>query len=100
MNNQDVLILSVTPYDFDDQKTGRNVKGLTLWLLPLVSNDKYTNGIKPAKYSLQIEMNECFEDVKLPAFAQMSFDFDFSRNKVFPNNFSNFVSSALADLNG
>lgn len=97
MNNQEVLLLSATPYDFTDQTTNRQVTGLTVWLVPLKSSDKYTNGIKPVKYSLPADLESLFNGITLPAFAEMEFEFDFSRNKVNPSYFDNFNEMKLGD---
>ena len=35
----DVLILGARPYDFTDEKTQRQVSGVTVWVLPLVNED-------------------------------------------------------------
>lgn len=98
MNNQEVVVLSVTPYDFKDQSSGRQVTGLTVWLVPLNSSDEYTNGIKPVKYSLPAEKESLFNGVSLPAMAEMQFEFDFSRNKVNPSYFDNFKEMKLGEL--
>lgn len=91
MNEQKVLLLSSTPYDFKDEQTGRQVTGLTLWVLPLSSSDKYTNGIKPVKYSLnKQEFEALFNSIELPSYATMQFEFDFSRSRVTPTYFSDF----------
>lgn len=101
MNEQKVLILSASPYDFKDDRTGKQVKGITLWVLPLNSSDTYTNGIKPVKYSLDLEKFESvFNKEVLPAFATMQFEFDFSRSKVIPSQFNEFVSFEVGDLVG
>lgn len=97
MKNLEVLVLSLTPYDFIDQSSGRHVKGLTVWLVPLKSNDQFTNGIKPVKYSLPEEMKTLFTGVSLPALSEMDFDFDFSRNKVNPSYFANFKEMKLGE---
>lgn len=98
MNNQNVLVLSITPYDFKDQSSNRQVTGLTVWLVPLNSTDEYTNGIKPVKYSLLAEKEELFSSVSLPAIAEMEFEFDFSRSRVNPSYFSNFRELKLGEL--
>lgn len=88
MNEQKVLILSNSPYDFKND-AGENIVGSTLWLVPLNHADEYTNGIKPVKYSLS-HLKDVFDNVQLPANATMIFDFDFSRGKVTPVDFVDF----------
>lgn len=91
MNKIDVLLLSANNYDFVDEQTKRQVKGTTLWLMPLQDNDEYTNGNKPVKYSLKSEFEALFNSVQLPCYAVMSFNFDLSKNKAIPVGFDNFV---------
>ena len=98
MNNEKVLILSASNYDFKDDSTGKQIKGVTVWLLPLNSQDSYTNGIKPVKYSLPYDLTSLFDDVALPAYAEMEFTFDFSRSRIMPKTFNKFIEMEVGEL--
>lgn len=87
--DEKVLILSASKYDFTDERTGRKLEGLTVWLIPVKQVDKENlNGIKPVKYSLPASKKHVFDDVMLPAYATMHFTFDFSSSKILPDAFS------------
>lgn len=90
MNKMRVLLLSANNYDFVDDQSKRQVKGTTLWLMPLQDNDKYTNGNKPVKYSLEPDFEALFNSIELPIYADMTFDFNLSRGKITPLEFDNF----------
>ena len=52
----DVLILGARPYDFTDENTGKQIAGVTLWVLPLTNEDSTNQvGLLPVKYSLTPE---------------------------------------------
>lgn len=86
---EEVLILSCSSYDFNDQETGRNIKGNTVWLVPSYTSDENVNGIKPVKYTVSDEVAQDLNYVKLPANGTMKFAVDFTRNKVIPLKFEN-----------
>lgn len=92
-----ILVLSVTPYDFEDQNTREVRQGITLFACHLNSDQTgNTKGCKPVKYSLPLEMKTLFDYVKIPAFCDMEWNFDFNRMKPQPNNFKDFIP--LSDL--
>lgn len=91
MNKINVLLLSANNYDFVDEQTKRQVKGTTLWVMPLESSDPYTNGNKPVKYSLNSDFEPLFNSIELPCYAEMTIEFNLSRNKISPTHFDNFA---------
>ena len=68
----DVLILGARPYDFTDEKTQRQVSGVTVWVLPLVNEDpENVVGLLPVKYSLTSAQYALIARNPLPAKAEM-----------------------------
>lgn len=96
--NENVLILSANKFDFEEEGTNRQIKGVTVWLLPLNQQDDNINGIKPVKYSLKSDKMNIFDSFQLPAYATMNFTFDFAKSKILPNGFSDVVPFAVGDL--
>lgn len=85
---EDVIVLSANAYDFKDKDTNRDIKGVTVWILPFNQSDENVNGIKPVKYSLPYDAVYDFESTFLPAYAKMSFSMDFARSKIVPKKFT------------
>lgn len=85
-----ILLLNVNPYDFKDENTGRNVKGVSMNICQLDSANSY--GCQPAKLTCDISLLPIFQSVHLPAFCTMEFEYDFNRKKAIPKNFKNFSS--------
>lgn len=101
MNNEKVLLLSANDWDFDDEKTGKNRKGVTVFVCHLndVTNEN-TIGKKPVKYSLPIEKMSIFTGKELPAYALMEFQFDFVRGKAVPVDFTNITPLEVGVISG
>ena len=101
MNNQKVLLLSANDWDFDDEKTGKNRKGVTVYVCHLsdVANENII-GKKPVKYSLPIEKMSLFTGQELPAYALMDFEFDFVRGKAVPTNFTKITPLEVGVISG
>lgn len=86
----DVLILGARPYDFTDEKTNRQVSGVSVWVLPLV-NDEPENvvGLLPVKYSLTSAQFALIAHKSLPAKAEMFMTVNIASKKVAFDHFEN-----------
>lgn len=98
MNTQRVLVLSYSEYSFPDQETGKLIEGATVWYVALTSDDRYTNGLKPAKASLKLENVGNLATQQLPAFGDLHFNIDFSRNQLRPFKFDNLNVFELVEV--
>lgn len=92
---EDVIVLSANAYDFKEKDTNRDIKGVTVWVLPFNQKDDTVNGVKPVKYSLPVDAIYDFESTFLPAYARMNFAMDFARSKVVPKNFTDLKTLEL-----
>ncbi|MGC4423645.1 hypothetical protein, partial [Streptococcus suis] len=64
----DVLILGARPYQFNDEKTGNQVAGVSLWVLPLTNEDPTNQvGLLPVKYSLTQAQFAAYAGASFPA---------------------------------
>lgn len=85
MGTLQVMILGVSRYDFDDNKTGKNLKGCSVHYVQLTHSqeaDKF--GYFPAKANLSYEDFEAFQGLKFPlqADAEWTLDMSNKRNPV------------------
>lgn len=87
---EQVLICSISEYSFKDSETGRLIEGATVWVLPLFSDDEYTKGSKPQKFSMKLEEVQQFKSVELPSLADMHLKANISRNTLTLKGFDNF----------
>ena len=78
----DVLILGARPYDFTDEKTNRQVSGVSVWVLPLVNDE-------PVKYSLTQAQFALIAQKTLPAKAEMFMTVNIATKKVAFDRFEN-----------
>lgn len=86
----DVLILGARPYDFTDEKTQRQVSGVTVWVLPLVNEDpENVVGLLPVKYSLTSAQYALIARNPLPAKAEMFMTVNIATKKVAFDRFEN-----------
>lgn len=86
----DVLILGARPYDFTDEKTQRQVSGVTVWVLPLVNEDpENVVGLLPVKYSLTSAQYALIARNSLPAKAEMFMTVNIATKKVAFDRFEN-----------
>lgn len=86
----DVLILGARPYDFIDEKTGNQVAGVSLWVLPL-TNEGPTNqvGLLPVKYSLSPEQFAAYVGASFPAVAEMHMQLNIATKRIKFDHFEN-----------
>lgn len=97
---EEVLVLSAQKYEFenDDKEV---IKGISVYIIPVnVEKRDFLNGLKPIKYSLSSEKMNMFDDVQLPAYANMKFKLDFSRNKIVPDVFQIVEEFEIGLING
>ena len=92
---EQVLICSINEYSFNDNETGKLIEGATVWVVPLSSNDEYTKGSKPQKFSMKLEDVQQLKSVELPAFADMHLKANISRNSLTLKGFDNFKEFSL-----
>lgn len=101
MNDVKVLLLAANTWDFDDERTGQNRKGVTVHVCHLndVPNENVI-GKKPVKYSLPIEKSSLFTGKELPAYALMQCEFDFGRGKIVPVDFTKITPLEVGAVGG
>ena len=87
---EEVLVCSINEYSFNDNETGKLIEGATVWVVPLSSDDEYTKGSKPQKYSMKLEQVQQFKSVELPVLADMHLKANISRNTLTLKGFDNF----------
>lgn len=87
---EEVLICSMNEYSFNDSETGKLIEGATVWVVPLSSDDEYTKGSKPQKYSMKPEQVQQLKSVELPVFADMHLKANISRKTFILKGFDNF----------
>ncbi|HEM3610832.1 TPA: hypothetical protein U1C35_001954 [Streptococcus suis] len=86
----DVLILGARPYDFVDEKTGNQVTGVTLWVLPLTNEDPSNQvGLLPVKYSLTQAQFAGLAGVPFPALAEMHMQLNIATKRIKFDHFEN-----------
>lgn len=86
----DVLILGVRPYDFTDEKTGKQVTGVSCWVLPLVNEDPANSvGLLPVKYSLTSTQYSAIAGASLPAVAEMHMQLNIATKRIKFDHFEN-----------
>lgn len=85
-----ILLLNANPYDFKDETTGRDVKGISLYICQMDTAN--SNGIQPAKLNCDISLLPLIQKAVLPAYCTMEFDFDFTRKKAIPKGFKDFIT--------
>ena len=79
----DVLILGCRPYDFIDDKTGKQVQGVSCWVLPLRNEDPAnTVGLLPVKYSLTSGQYAAIANIPLPAMAEMNMELNIATKRI------------------
>ena len=82
MDAPNVLILGASRYEFEDEKTGRAVKGTTVHYVALSPvNEENKVGLSPAKATLSYSYFEQFEGVTFPCVAEPTITLDFSNKK-------------------
>jgi hypothetical protein len=83
MESLDVMILGVQKYEFEDEKTKRIVKGVSVHYCQLLHvNEDNKMGYFPAKASLSShEHYEQFVGLKFPLQGQATITFDLSNKK-------------------
>lgn len=86
----DVLILGARPYDFTDEKTGNQVTGVSLWVLPLTNEDPANQiGLLPVKYSLTQAQFAPYAGVSFPAVAEMHMKLNITTKRIKFDHFEN-----------
>lgn len=86
----DVLILGARPYDFVDEKTGNQVCGITLWVLPLINEDPSNQvGLLPVKYSLTQAQFASLAGLTYPALAEMHMQLNIATKRIKFDHFEN-----------
>lgn len=86
----DVLILGARPYDFTDEKTGNQVSGITLWVLPLTNEDPSNQvGLLPVKYSLTQAQFASLAGLTYPALAEMHMQLNIATKRIKFDHFEN-----------
>lgn len=86
----DVLILGARPYDFMDDKSGKQITGVSCWVLPLKNEDPANIvGLIPVKYSLTSEQFVSIAGVSLPAVAEMHMELNIATKRIRFNHFEN-----------
>ncbi|MGU8037484.1 hypothetical protein ACS6YX_10270 [Streptococcus suis] len=84
-----VLILGARPYDFTDEKSGKQITGVTCWVLPLVNDDPTnTVGLLPVKYSLTPQQFAAIAGATLPAMAEMHMELNIATKRIKFDHFS------------
>ncbi|MGT2801024.1 hypothetical protein [Streptococcus marmotae] len=97
MKNE-VIILGARPYDFTDERTGKQITGVSCHVLPLTNVDPLnTSGLIPVKYSLTPEQFAEIAQTPLPARAKMHMTVNIATKKV---SFEKFSDVAVLDLAG
>lgn len=92
----DVLILGCRPYDFIDDKTGKQVQGVSCWVLPLRNEDPAnTVGLLPVKYSLTSGQYAAIANIPLPALAEMNMELNIATKRIKFDHFENIQSVDL-----
>lgn len=92
-----VLILGARPYDFTDEKTGRQITGVSVYVLPMVNEDPAnTVGLLPVKYSLTAQQFAEIAHYSFPASADMEMKASISSKKVTFDKFVNVKSIDIA----
>lgn len=101
MNDVKVLLLAANAWDFKDENSGEQRKGVTVHVVHLddVPNEN-TIGKKPVKYSLPHEAMSMFAGKELPAYALMQCTFDFGRGKILPKEFTKITPLEVGALSG
>lgn len=101
MNDIKVLLLAANTWDFNDEKTGEQRKGVTVHVCHLddIPNEN-TIGKKPVKYSLPFEKSSMFTGKELPAYALMQCTFDFGRGKIVPVEFTKITPLEVGAVGG
>lgn len=94
--NTDVIVLGVRPYNFEDERTGKQISGASVYVLPLENDDVEVSGLIPAKYTLTMEQFKEIANVSFPARAKMSMTFNLSTKKLRFDRFSNFEPLTLS----
>lgn len=85
-----VLILGARPYDFTDEKTGNQVAGVSLWVLPLTNEDPTNQvGLLPVKYSLTPEQFAAYAGASFPAMAEMHMQLNIATKRIKFDHFEN-----------
>lgn len=91
MTNE-VLILGARPYDFVDEKTGKQISGVSCHVLPLINEDPAnTAGLIPVKYSLTKEQYAAIAQTKLPARAEMHMIVNIASKRVAFDKFTDLI---------
>ena len=86
----DVLILGARPYDFTDENTGKQIAGVTLWVLPLTNEDSTNQvGLLPVKYSLTPEQFSVIAGASFPAVAEMQMQLNIAPKRIKFDHFEN-----------
>ncbi|EWM60205.1 hypothetical protein [Streptococcus thermophilus] len=86
----DVLILGARPYDFTDENTGKQISGITLWVLPLTNEDPSNQvGLLPVKYSLTSEQFSVIAGASFPAVAEMHMQLNIATKRIKFDHFEN-----------
>ncbi|HEM4167199.1 TPA: hypothetical protein U1W82_002155 [Streptococcus suis] len=86
----DVLILRARPYDFTDEKTGNQVAGVSLWVLPLTNEDPTNQvGLLPVKYSLTQAQFAAYAGASFPAVAEMHMQLNIATKRIKFDHFEN-----------
>ncbi|HFI0677705.1 TPA: hypothetical protein ACGO16_002037 [Streptococcus suis] len=86
----DVLILGARPYDFTDENTGKQIAGVSLWVLPLTNEDPTNQvGLLPVKYSLTPEQFAVIAGASFPAVAEMHMQLNIATKRIKFDHFEN-----------
>ena len=86
----DVLILGARPYDFTDENTGKQIAGVTLWVLPLTNEDSTNQvGLLPVKYRLTPEQFSVIAGASFPAVAEMHMQLNIATKRIKFDHFEN-----------
>lgn len=93
---KDVLILGARPYDFKDDKTGKQITGVSCHVLPLENPDPANViGLLPTKYSLTQAEFALYASYSLPARAEIELDVNLNTGKI---RFAGFDNIQTIDL--
>ena len=95
MNEVNVLVIAAQRWDFDDSE-GQNHRGTTVYVAHVNEpQSEYYLGHKPVKYTMSHEQYDNFKNESLLAMAKMTVEYDFDRQKMVPQLFSDFESLNL-----
>lgn len=93
MNNK-VIILGARPYDFKDD-TGKQLSGVSVWVVPIDEKTESVNGLIPVKYNLTMDEYRSIINTSLPATANLVLSLSIATKKVKFSKFEDVESVSL-----